>query len=424
MTILARLLRRLVAAAASDAETGRAVVADLDEEFSERAAKSGLRLARHWYLSQAARSIAPLAQRRLDVVMTQLGSIARASRFNLGPQLRQALRGLRRAPGFTLVTVTTLALGIGVSTSAFTALSAALLQPLPYPTHARLAVIAETRGSSEISVSYPDYLDWRSRAQSFDALAMFRGYTGTLTGGGTAERIRGQVVTSNLFTVLGTEPMLGRTFTTDDDRAGAAATAILGDGLWRRRFGANPSIVGTTIQLDNTPYLVVGVMPQGFRFPDGIVYAAPDLYLSLGPVVDADLLTRGSHTGFDAIGLLHSGVPLARARDEMTRLQKQIADDNVDSERGVGVRVDDAVTVLVGDLSSQLTTVWAASFVLLLIACANVAGLTLTRSMSRRREMSVRTALGGSRAALAATLGLEQIIVAAFGTAAGIGLAF
>jgi predicted permease len=407
--------------AASSAVEAQAILSDLDEEFAERVRSVGRHAARRWYVSQIARSIPPLARRRLDLAMSHARSTLRIS---ARPQLTQAIRGLLRAPGFSAVTVFTLALGIGASTASFTAISAAVLQPLPYPTSSRLGVMEQTRGTSEISVSFPDYLDWRTRAQSFDAIALFRGFTGTLTGGGIAERIRGQVVTSSLSAVLGTAPMLGRFFAVGDDRAGATATVILGEGLWRRRFGADGAIVGTTIQLDGAPYLVIGVMPAGFRFPDGIVYAAPDVYLSLGSVVDADLMTRGSHTGFEAIGLLRDGVSLTRARDEMTRLQRQLADEHADADRGVGVRVDSAVSVLIGDLGNELKTVWSASLLLVLIACANVAGLTLTRSMARRREMSVRTALGGTRASLAVTLVLEQCIVAAVGTAAGVLLAY
>ena len=329
-----------------------------------------------------------------------------------------------RAPGYAAITTLTLALGIGVSTAAFTAVSAALLRPLPYPTEARLAVLAESRGTSEISVSYPDFLDWRAHTAAFDALAAFRGYSGTLTGGDAAERVRGQVITSNLLTVLGVAPKIGQAFDEAADRPGAARTVLLGDGLWRRRFGARVDILGTTLHLDGLAYEVIGVMPPGFNFPDGIVYAAPDLYLPLGPFADADLATRGSHTGLEAIGLLRSGVTLDRARDDLGRLQAAIVATYPDADRGVGVQIDRAVTVIVGDLRDELRTVWGASLVLLLIACANVAGLTLTRAVSKRQELALRVALGGSRAALAATLLAEHLVVAVGGTAAGLALAF
>jgi putative ABC transport system permease protein len=418
MRILVRVLRWLMRVVA-DRDTRDAVVADLDEEFGLRCGLEGLARARRWYVSQAIRSLWPLAARRS---MYGCADTTRSGRFHL--ELGQATRTLARAPGYAAITMLTLALGIGITTAAFTAVSAALLRPLPYPTEARLAVVAETRGTSEISVSYPDFLDWQAHSEAFDALAAFRGYSGTLTGGDTAERVRGQVVTSNLLTVLGVAPRIGQPFDAAADRPGAARTVLLGDGLWRRRFGARRDILGTSLDLDGLAYEVIGVMPPGFNFPDGIVYAAPDLYLPLGPFADADLATRGSHTGLEAIGLLKPGVTLDRARDDLGRLQAAIIAEHSDADRGVGVQVDHAVTVIVGDLRDELQTVWGGSLVLLLIACANVAGLTLTRAVSRRQELALRVALGGSRRALAATLLAEHVIVAVGGAAAGLALAF
>ena len=426
MTRLAvRLLRSLVALAA-DPQARAAVIADFDEEFAQRQAADGSPSALRWYRSQAIRSLLPLTRRRLDVFMSGHRSLVRLGNVAaLRPQIVRAARGLSRAPAFTLITVATLALGIGVSTATFTAVSAALLQPLPYPTHARLAVLEEVRGDSPISVSYPDFLDWQSRGTAFDAMAAFRSYATTLTDGGTPERIRGQVVTSGLFAVLGVQPVLGRAFNRDVDEPGGPSLVLLSDGLWRRRFGADPNIVGTFIHLDGVRFEVTGVMPSMFRFPDGIVYSgAPDAYVPIGPFIDADLRNRDSHAGLEVIGLLHPGVALERARDEMGRLQQQVAREHPNTNQRIGVRLSDAVALIVGDLGSQLSTVWGASLLLLLIACANVASLTLTRALSKRRELALRTALGASRRSLAATLLAEQVIVAAAGTVAGIALAF
>ena len=338
--------------------------------------------------------------------------------------LRHGARALRHARAFTVMASLTLTVGIGAAAAAFTALDAAVLEPLPYATGTRLAVLAESRRGREISVSFPDYLDWRATATSFETMAAFRGGTATLTGEGGAERAAAQIVTSNLFDVLATQPALGRPFGPDDDRRGAPRHAILGHALWQQRFGGDPSVVGESIQIDNEDWEITGVMPEGFTFPDGVVYGPADLYLSMGGAWVTDLENRDSHPGLYAIGLLKPDVTLAAARQEMEAIAHALSEQYPASNREIGVVVTDGVTALIGDLRAQLTGVTAAAALLLLIACANVAGLTLTRAISRRREFLVRMALGESQGSLASAQLAVHLLLGALGAAGGLALAY
>ena len=338
--------------------------------------------------------------------------------------IRHGARALRHAPAFTITAAVTLAIGIGGATAAFTALDAAVIEPLPYPTGDRLAVISETRRGSEISVSYPDFFDWRDTARSFDAMGAFRGATVTLTGAEAPERAAAQIVTSDLFAVLGTRPAAGRAFTRDDDRKGAPRSVVLGFGLSQRMFGGDRAAVGRTLQIDGEAWEVVGVMPEGFRFPDGVVYGPADLYMPSGPGWQDGFDDRGAHPGLVVVALLKEGVSVEVARQEMEAIARDLSARYPDTNRDIGALTVDGVTALVGDLRGRLAGVTIASAVLLLIACANVAGLTLTRAVSRRRELLVRIALGESHGSLTASLVVEHLLIAAAGAAGGLALAF
>jgi putative ABC transport system permease protein len=396
-----------------------ALVQDLDEEYASLARELGTLRSTAWYVSQAARSVPALVKYRIQ----QARPLA-IGRVTLWRDLRYGAHALRRAPAFTLVASATLAVGIGASTAAFTAFSAALLTPLPYPHHDRLAVVVETRRGDEISDAYPDFLDWRGRTRSFEALASYRGLTVTVTGNGEPERVRGQIVNANLFEVLGVRPLLGRAFDASHDNPGAPRAALVGYGFWQRRFGGDPSIVGRTMTIDGAPCEVLGILPRGVDFPSGMVFAPAELYLSFGTYVDDDLRNRGSHPGLEVVGLLRPGVSLAQAGDDLAGIAAQIAAEHPDTNRDTSTRVYDAISVIVGDFKVQLRILIVASVVLLLIACANVASLTLTRTMARSRELAVRTALGASRGRLAWALLVEHAVLAGAGVAAGVLLAY
>lgn len=338
--------------------------------------------------------------------------------------LRHGARTLRRAPGFAATAIATLSVGIGAATAAFTAFDAALLEPLPYPTGDRLVILSETRRGREISVSYPDFFDWRDTARSFEAMAAFRGSTITLTGGPIPERARAAIVTSDLFRVLGTRPLIGRAFGPDDDRRGAPRSVVLGYGLWQRAFGGDDGAVGRAIEIDGEAWRIVGVMPEGFAFPDGVVYGAADLYMPTGPGWADEFDNRDSHPGVVVAALLERAVSVEAARQEMDAIARDLAARYPDSNADIGAHTVDGVTAIVGDLRGRLTGVAGASVVLLLIACANVAGLTLTRAVARRRELLVRAALGESRGSMMTSLLAEHLVLAAAGSAGGLLLAY
>jgi putative ABC transport system permease protein len=340
--------------------------------------------------------------------------------------IRHAARALRRNPGFTAATVLTLAVGIGATTAVFSVMSTALLTPLPYPNANRLVAIAESKRGDEISISYPDLLDFQSRSRVFDAVAGFVGQNVTLTGTGTGdpERIRGQVITANLFSTLGVHPILGHDFAPADDAANAARVVAISHSLWVRHFGADSTIIGRTVTFNSESFTVTAVMPPGFRFPDGIVYGPAEAWMPMSQIDAGDRDARDNHPGIEAVGLMRRGTSLTQARADLVRVSADLSKEHVESNRGVGVIVNDAIDAIVGTLSSVLVLLFGASATVLLIACANVAGLLLTRADARRREMAIKIALGADGMRVTANFAGEAVLLSIAGGAVGVGLAF
>ncbi|MEO8633675.1 MAG: ABC transporter permease [Gemmatimonadales bacterium] len=333
--------------------------------------------------------------------------------------LRYALRALRRSPGFTVVTVLTLALGIGANTAIFSVVNAVLLRPLPYGAPDRLVMVWERKsgGPTDRNVVSPaNYLDWKDRSSSFEGLAAFT-WSGTTLLGDIPERVQGRKVTPDFFSVLAVAPALGRTFTDEEARKGQGRVLILSDGLWRRRFGADPTLVGQSIAVAGGTATVLGIMPRSFQpLPWGQEeYWEP---LTLGA---DDHLRRGRYA--QVIGRLKPGVTLAAAEAEMAGIAGALAQEYVEFNTGWGANLVPLSEQVSGSSRLALLVVLGAVSLVLLIACANVANLMLGRAASRRRELAVRSALGAPRWRLTRQWFTEGVLLACAGGALGVLLA-
>ncbi|MGH9404054.1 MAG: ADOP family duplicated permease, partial [Terriglobia bacterium] len=337
--------------------------------------------------------------------------------------VRYGLRQLRRNPGFTAVAVITLALGIGANTAIFSVVDAVLLRPLPYPQPERLVGVISMqmpykRGGQ---ASYPDFLDWRVRNHVFDQMAVFRTENFTLVGRGEPEHLPGAVVSADLLSLLGVTPRLGRSFLPGDDKPGAvngANAVILSYGFWQQQFGSDPRVVGRGINLDGLPYTVVGVAPRGFQFP---IQGAPvDLWTTIAVDMGGMAKERGAHY-LDVIARLKPRITIAQAQAEMSAIVRALNEEHPDIHPR-GARVVPILDGLAGPARPALLVLLGAVGCLLLIACANVANLLLARAASRQREMSIRAALGASRARVMRQVLTESTLLSSIGGLLGLWL--
>ncbi|MET0622234.1 MAG: ABC transporter permease, partial [Pyrinomonadaceae bacterium] len=330
---------------------------------------------------------------------------------------RYGVRSLRKSPGFTLVAVLTLALGIGATTAIFSVMNAVLLRPLPYPEAGRLVYVGQQYRGGLAGSGEPKFLFWREQSRSFEALACYSGFGGAggnLAGGNEAEYVRGVRVSEDFFRVLGVYPALGRAFTREEDTTGGARVVILSGGLWRRRFGGDEGLIGKTVTLNGLPTTVVGVMPPDFRFASGA-----DLFVPMRPRTGANIDPNA-----EVVGRLKPGVGLEQARAELKEIAERYrAAFPPHMSEGESVGVKPYQDFFTEGVAKYLWIVFGAVTFLLLIACANVANLQLARAAARQREIALRMTLGAAAGRIVRQLLTEGLVLALAGGAAGLLLA-
>ena len=337
--------------------------------------------------------------------------------------VRYAFRMLRRNPGFTVIAVLTLALGIGANTALFSVVNAVLLNPLPFPEPDRLVALYEKSANfNRSSISYPNFLDWQKDNRSLEAMAAFRPEDLSLTGAGEAERVRGQMISSDFFPVLGVQPLLGRSFTKQEDQIGGAPVAELSEGFWKRKFGGAADILGKGITLNGADYTVVGIVPSSFHLAVGNFHSS-DAYIPIGQWNDPTFRNRLVGMGMDAVGRLRPGVALSQARADMDGVARNLAETYPDVDKGVGVTVMPLKQDVVGDIQPFLWILLGAVGFVLLIACVNVANLLLARSMGRSREFAIRVALGAGQTQILRQMLTESVLLGLSGGVLGLAVA-
>jgi putative ABC transport system permease protein len=328
--------------------------------------------------------------------------------------VRFALRILKNNPGFASVSILALALGTGANTAIFTAVDAILIQPLPFAEPDRLTAVWEDVSHIGFPRNTPapaNYVDWKTQNTTFSGMAASRFRTYTIRGEGTPEQIRGRATTADLFDVLGTKPVIGRTFTEAEDKQNARV-AVISHGLWARRFGSEPSTIGRVINLNGDPFEIIGVMPKGFFYPERPVEIWTPINL------DSIRTQRGSHF-LQVVGRLKPGVTIEQARADMQTIAQRLQMQYPNSNAKIGSVVDFYLTDLTGTTRIALYALLGAAGFVLLIACANLANLLLARASGRGREIAVRLAIGADQRSLVTQLLTESLILSLLGGVAG-----
>lgn len=336
--------------------------------------------------------------------------------------IRFAFRTLARKPAYTIVAALTLALGIGATTAIYSVVDAVLLSPLPWPDSDRLVQVHSARGENQtMGVVYLDFKDWQSGSTTFEDLGVVRGQSVNLTGGEVPERIVGNFVTASTLRLLGARPLMGRLFTdAETEVATKEPNAIITEALWRSRFGERADIVGSSLTLNGQPFVVVGVLPASFTLP----IFSPDVYLPVGYYPNRGDLDQRGRAGVWVFGRMKPGVTIASAKNDLGAIARRISEAHPATNAELGVNVRELREVIVGEARKPLFVVLGSVATVLLIACANVANLQLARAAARRRELSVRAALGAGRRRLMRQLLTESAALSLLGGVLGMAIAY
>ena len=337
--------------------------------------------------------------------------------------LRYGLRKLAKSPGFTVVAILTLALGIGANTAIFSVVNGVLISPLRFRNADRIvAVFQDMPDFPEGSISYPNFLDWQRDNRSFESMAAYRWANGTITGIGQPETVPARRISGTFFPILGVNPILGRNFNAEDDRRGADPTVLISEGLWQRKFGSDPHVIGKRLVVGGTGRTIVGVIPASFRLKIWN-FRTGDLYVPIGEERDERFYMRDAHWGTDAIALLKPGVTLDQARADMARVNRGLAATYPDANTGLKSTIMMLKEEIIGNMRPVLLVLMGAIGFVLLIACVNVANLLLARSTSRQREFAIRVALGARQARITMQLLTESVVLAVSGGVLGLVIA-
>jgi predicted permease len=341
----------------------------------------------------------------------------------LWKDISYGIRMLAKNPGFTLVAVLTLALGIGANTALFSVVNGVLLRPLPYPHPEQLVTLRESKPNFATgSISYPNFLDWKKDNRTFASMAIVRGNRSfILTGLGEAEQVDAAFVSSGFFEQLGVNPVLGRMIAPGEDRIGAAPTVMITAGFWKRKFGSAPDVLGKSLTLDGRDYAIIGVIPASFDLLGSL--RSREVYLPIGQWSNPLLMNRASGLGIHGIGRLKPGVSVEQARADMERVTRNLTAAYPDADKGIGAAVIPFRKWMLGTVQPFLIVLFGAVGFVLLIACVNVANLLLARSTGRTREFAIRAALGAGRTRVIRQLLTESVLLALAGGGLGLVLA-